>query len=153
MLETTVISWLPASGVIEVVRLRPEPGNNFGLTETLDWAAALRLRVSAWGPYRIKRELYDSAARQVKRLESGAIAYKAIDLVRPNDVVINCIHAVCDLDLFKEHLVTGTARGDEASEMVARYFQPWMIPSAAAPPWLVERLGLANSQITFRELK
>jgi hypothetical protein len=49
--------------------------------------------------------------------------------------------------------VTGTARGDEASEMVARFFRPWMIPSATTPPWLVERLGLKSYKIMFPELK
>jgi hypothetical protein len=151
-LETAVISWLPANGIIEVVRLRPEPGKNFGLKETLDWAAALQVQLAAWGPYPIKKELYDSAVRQVKRLESGAVAYKAVELARPTGTVINCIHAVCDLDIVKEHLVTGTARGDAASEMTARFFRPWMIPSAAVPPVLTERLGMTKYKIAAREL-
>src|SRR5689334_13334070 len=47
--HTSVISWLPANGNIRVVRLRPEPGKNFGLKETLDWAAELRLNCfSIW---------------------------------------------------------------------------------------------------------
>jgi hypothetical protein len=150
-LETAVISWLPATGTIDLARLRPEQGKNFGLKETLDWAANLRAGVTAWGPFRVKKELYDSAVRQVKNLESGAIAYKAVDLARPTGAVTNCIHAVCDLDIVKERLLTGKARGDEASDRVARFFRPWIV-EGEAPAGLAESLGLTKYKITYRAL-
>src|SRR5262245_15435485 len=56
----STISWLPATMQV-VPRIRPEPGRNFDLKTTLDRAAQLGTRVVAWGPYRIKKELYDSA--------------------------------------------------------------------------------------------
>jgi hypothetical protein len=151
-LETAVISWLPATGSIELARVRPEPGKNFGLVETLDWAAKYEARVSAWGPFRIEKALYESARRQVEHLESGAVLYKAVDLARVVGLVTNCIHAVCDLDIVKEYLVTGKARGDEASEKVARFFRPWILRAEPLPGWANERLGLAKYKIAIRAL-
>jgi hypothetical protein len=150
-IQTAVISWLPANGNIRVVKLRPEQGKNFGLKETLTWAAEQRLNVSAFGPYPIKKELYDSAVRQVKLLESGAVAFKAVDIARANPVS-NCIHAVSDLDIVKQPLVTGAAHGEEATALVARSFRPWMV-EGPPPPGLLDRLGLNGFKIASRALE
>jgi len=152
MLETATISWLPATGNVEMVRLRPEPGKNFGLQETFDWAAKRQAPVSAFGPYRIKKELYESARRQVKKLASGAVLFKAAPLIRAEDAVSNCIRAVCDLDIVKEPLMTGTARGEEASSLIVRLFRPWIIRAEPIPTWAAERLGLTKHKIAFRTL-
>jgi hypothetical protein len=149
-IQAAVISWLPANGNVRVVKLRPEPGKNFGLKETLNWAAELRLNVSAFGPYPIRKELYDSAVRQVKMLESGVVAYKAVDVARGNPVS-NCIHALSDLDIVKEPLMTGAAHGEEATALVVRFFRPWMVQGPPAP-WLLDRLGLRNFKIAMRTL-
>jgi hypothetical protein len=151
-LETAAISWLPATGSIDLLRLRPETGKNFGLGETLDWAAKAQAPVTAYGPFRVKKELYDSAQRQVRRLESGTVLYKAVDLARGTGLVTNCIHAVCDLDIVKDYLATGKARGEEASEMVARFFRPWILRAEPLPGWVAERLGLAKYKIAFRAM-
>jgi hypothetical protein len=150
-LEVAVISWLPATGNVAVGRLRPEQGKNFGLKETLDWANEMRANVTAWGPFAIKKELYDSAVRQVKLLDSGTVGYKAVDLGLAAGFM-NCIRAVCDLDVVKERLATGKARGEEASEMIVRFLRPF-ITDAPVPDDLVERLGLAKYKIKVRTLE
>jgi hypothetical protein len=151
-MESAVISWLPATGSVDLRRLRPEAGKNFGLQETLDWAAKEQDRVTGFGPFVIKKELYESAQRQVRKLESGTVLYKAVEFVRGTSQVTNCIHAVCDLDIVKDHLVTGKARGEQASEMIARFFRPWILRADPLPRWVAERLGLTKDKIAYRAL-
>jgi hypothetical protein len=86
------ISWLPANLKVRTCALLPECGHNFGLHETLDNVLRNDDRVSLWGgPYRIDKELYDNARRQVGVLESGEVRYKAVDSGYPADRVSNCI--------------------------------------------------------------
>src|SRR5262245_42115176 len=77
-IETQTISWLPQSMKI-APKLRPEAGRNVSLPETLKWVEAQGERVIAWGPFQVKKELYDLAQAQVQRLEKGGIGYRMID--------------------------------------------------------------------------
>ena len=52
--ESHTISWLPANGSVGMLRLSPQPGKNFSLTETLSWARAQGAPVSAWGPFEVR---------------------------------------------------------------------------------------------------
>src|SRR5436190_8575965 len=52
-LESFTISWLPVSGKVRPRKLRPEPGRNFGLEETLDLMVTGNHKVSLWGPSEI----------------------------------------------------------------------------------------------------
>jgi hypothetical protein len=138
--QTHTISWMPASLNIVLLRRAPEPGRNLDLAQSLDWARSLNLRTTAWGPYRIKKRLYDLARMQKARLESGDVAYKALDRsVRPA-VAINCIHAVSDID--GTTLATGRARGDDASRLVLSHFRRWIIDPDRRHDWLWESLGV-----------
>src|SRR5687767_253582 len=58
-LETHCISWLPETLDVEPLRVKPERGKNLSLRETLEWARKNRFRVTMWGPFQIKKELYD----------------------------------------------------------------------------------------------
>jgi len=98
------ISWLPASRRIRVLKLRAECGVNLALHPTLDYCRGNRECLAMWGPYEVNpavaEELYDKSVKQIARLNSGKVMYKAID---PNGGrgalnVSNCIHAVSDLD-------------------------------------------------------
>jgi hypothetical protein len=44
-----------------------------------------------WGPYRIRKDLYDRAAAQRAYLESGAVRYKAADTGYRSARVSNCV--------------------------------------------------------------
>jgi len=147
ILETITISWLPKSLNVVVRRVLPEEGVNLELLPTLKWARDLDTQVSAWGPYRIKKELYDRAAKQKARLESGAVRFKAIDLKVPlnRQEHSNCIHAVSDIT--GEELATGTAHGNAASGMVVRHLRPWMINSEETHKWVSDGLGLKKHTI------
>jgi hypothetical protein len=152
ILETMTISWLPKSLNVVVGRLLPEEGINLELLPTLKWARGLDTSVSAWGPYRIKKDLYDRALKQKARLESGAVRYRAIDLkaLLNREENSNCIHAVSDI-AGDEVLATGTAHGEAASGMVVRHLQPWIINPGETQNWVSDGLGLKKQPIRFQK--
>ena len=149
--DTHTISWLPQSLVIAPLR-GAEPGKNFSLEETFNWAKNLNSRFTAWGPYEIKKELYDRSKQQHERLEKREVMYKMLDVRFRPDVAINCIHAVCDCAPGNV-LLTGSAFGEEATWMVADWFRPWMINVGQTHDGLVQRLGLQSANINFRKLE
>jgi hypothetical protein len=149
--EHHTISWLPASGDVRLLR-RPETGKNFSLDESLRLARSLNLRVSMLGPYQIKKELYLRAIAQVKRLNSGEIAYKAIDRRFRPDIASNCFHAISDIDADNGLLDTGAAHGDDASSMVVRHLRRWIIRPQEMHDWAIQRLGLGDSGIRRLQL-
>ena len=76
--ESFTISWMPASGTLRILG-GPVQGRNFTLQESLAWANQRGLPTRTWGPFEIAQKLYDRAAKQKRRLESGAVAYKLLD--------------------------------------------------------------------------
>lgn len=150
-LESHTISWLPASLVIVPLR-SAEKGKNLSLEETFAWAKSLNSRLAAWGPYEIKKELYDRSQQQFERLQKGEVMYKMLDVrFRPN-MAINCIHAVCDVAP-AEMLLTGSASGEAAGWMVANYLRPWIVHTSETADWLTNHLGLADYNINYRKLE
>jgi hypothetical protein len=140
-LEAYTISWYPQTGVVRCLWL-PEPGVNLDIVATLRQARALEAQTAMLGPYRIQPELYERAVRQVMRLQSGQIRYKAIDApLRPN-IACNCIHALSDIDMDQGLLDTGRAVGVEAARMVVNLFRRWMICPEQIHPWVATALGL-----------
>jgi hypothetical protein len=134
----------------ESMRAPPERGKNFGLRDTLKLGSSEEATVTAWGPYRIRKELYDEGIAQIDRLDRNAIAYKALDLRFRPYVATNCFHAVSDITR-GPLLDTGTAYGNAASEMVVEYFSPWIINPKETHAWLIDRLGLDKYSITFEK--
>jgi hypothetical protein len=132
--ESFTISWMPASGVIRLLA-RPEPGMNFTFAESLRWAARQGLRTTAWGPFEIPKEILDRAADQKRRLESGAVLYKALDR-RSRLGAINCIHAVSDV-IPGPLLSTGSARGETATGLIAAHYRPYVIEPERTHHWVL----------------
>jgi hypothetical protein len=150
VLEAHTLSWSPASGEVRVARFSPEPGTNLDLAGSLHWARSLDARVSRWGPFQVRKELYDRARAQIARLESGALQYKALDLgLRPYSAS-NCIHALSDIDADGGLLDTGADYGAEASYQVAHHFLRWMINPYQVHEWVYDRLGLRDWPIEPR---
>jgi hypothetical protein len=150
-IESHTISWMPRSLDVKVLK-RPEQGINLTLKDTLNHARTIKTGVSMWGPFAIKKELYDRAVRQESRLNKGAIGYKALDLrFRPNDAS-NCIHAVSDIDTDAGLMETGTAHGDEASFMVLQHLGRWIIDPDQTHEWVSQRLELGKD-IVRREYR
>jgi len=150
--EVRCISWLPSSLRIQLLRLRPEPGKNLSLEETNRWARDLDAQITMWGPFQIKKVLYDMAVLQAERLNRKELGYKALDWRFREGAAVSCSHAVSDLDTTQPLLETGPAHGNEASLMVLHHFQRYMIPSNKSITWLTDRLHLKSSEIHFATL-
>jgi hypothetical protein len=152
-MESFTISWMPATLAVRPLALRPETGTNLGLHETLRAMYANGERVSLWGPYRVSRELYERAAGYKLRLESGHLAYKAVDSRRPSPWISNCMHAVCDAlgiprSTIREEQVQGEAASASIAAMLLAGRQAALVPGRG--DWLVARLGLAAYPIKWR---
>jgi hypothetical protein len=74
-------------------------GRNFRLDQTLKLAVNDKNAVGMWGPYEIKKEAFDLAAKRKQLLDEGTIRYRADDrLYRKDRVAINCLHAMAGPD-------------------------------------------------------
>jgi hypothetical protein len=150
-IDSHTISWMPRSLQVKLVR-RPEEGVNLDLKDTLRHAKELKCEVSMWGPFHIKKELYDRAFKQETRLKKGDIDYKALDVRFRPDTAMNCIHAVSDIDTDNGLLETGTARGNDASLVVLKHLSRWIVDYDGNHDWIAQKLDLGKD-IVRREFQ
>jgi hypothetical protein len=148
--EHHTISWLPKTLKIVLLRRTPETGVNLSLKASLDWARKVNGGITAWGPFQIKKELFDKAMRQIQRLESGQVLYKAMDRAYRPGVATNCIHAISDINDQQGLLFTGASRGESASQAVLIHFRPWILGPGTTHRWLLAHLPLMNNPINYR---
>lgn len=121
------ISWLPESRRIRGLTLRPEPGENVSLEETFKLCRERGMRVSAWGPYRTKSELYDLLVCQKQKLESGKAKYKPTDSLYPSDVACNCYHSIWQ-PVAPHRKYSGPFNcGDATGPVTVHLFSKWLI--------------------------
>jgi len=151
-LEHHTISWIAATKEVVLARTRPEPGVNLSLRDSLRLAASLDEQVSMWGPFEIRKSLYDRALMQIERLESRTVQYKALDGRFRPETALNCIHAISDLESENGLLDTAVACGEDASRMIVEHLRRWMIKSEGTQHWVAERLGLEESVVKRRSL-
>lgn len=149
--EVQTISWLPAKMPVRTVKLAPEVGRNYGLHETIRDALASGERVSMWGPYEIRPELYERAVEQVNKLNGGTVRYKAYDGFYRNDDVSNCIHAVSAVAEGSRLRVLSPGWGDSASYFVLNKLLPWVVDPMTTHDELVGELGLDAYPIAYRK--
>jgi hypothetical protein len=145
-IESVTISWLPATLQLKALSLKPEPGVNLNLYETLHTAMSQGQRVTRWGPYQTDSALYEAALSQAARLAHGELGYRALDPLRQGAEYTDCIHSVLDLDprLRRTYRPEFWLCGDEASARVVRDLIalgriPW---PGVTHDWLNARLGL-----------
>jgi hypothetical protein len=151
--QAWTISWMPQALELQLLRLLPECGINLDLHPTLRWAWDDGQRVSMWGPYQIRRELFDQALAKLVRLRSGAVRYKTVDTGFSNDRVSNCIHAVSSLAAAEPRLHIGVPTyGESASYFVALKLSPWIVDRHRTHDWLLGRLGLTGCPLIRRDL-
>jgi hypothetical protein len=150
-LESQTISWLPATGIVRTLALRPECGRNFELHETLRWALNDDQRVSVWGPYQIEGELYYRAVNRLAELQSGQVRYKANDMGHRSDKVSNCIHAVSSITEGLRVRIGSPGWGETASFIVLGKLRPWIVNGAQLHPWVGTALGLDDYPLIYRE--
>jgi hypothetical protein len=150
-LEVHTISWLPRDGPIRAFALLPECGQNLDLPTTLRYALAEGERISLWGPYQIRPELYQRALVQIQLLESGKVRYKANDIGYPTNRVSNCIHAVSSLvEGHRLHVVI-PSWGETASYYIQQELRPWIIEPCRTHLWVAAALGLDSYPIIYRQ--
>jgi len=147
-LEAHTLSWLPVEEDNRFLRLRPEPGRNFSLDETLQLAESRELSLMRWGPFEITDSLYFGALDRIDFLESGAADYIVQDTFHRNAVyvresggAINCIHAVSDLGGF---IRTGLAHGFSAARRVYEHLQQFVVPSPDNKEWVATLVGVGD---------
>lgn len=144
-IEYRTISWLPANFNVRVKCLLPEKGHNYTLEETLDFATRTQKRVSLFGPFQIKKKLYEDACKHADKLERGKVMYKAIDTGYPTFIAKNCIHALSDLMLMPPRLRVGTpAYGEAATYRILLTFYHHIITPSEIHEWLLGPLGLED---------
>jgi hypothetical protein len=151
VIDAHTISWMPRSLDVKALR-RPEEGVNLNLKETLLHARGIKTEVCMWGPFRIKKELFDRAVLQEARLKKGDLDYKLLDTRFRSATAMNCIHAVCDIDTEGGLLPTGTAHGKEASLMVLTHLSRWIVDNDKTHEWVGQRLELGKD-IVRRDFK
>lgn len=96
--QVDTISWFPATLKVHTLRVRPEPGVNLTLQDTLAQVQKQHQHVGVWGPFEVPEFMYCEFMTQKARLESGQILYQAIDSLRCPENVSDCIHSLTDMD-------------------------------------------------------
>jgi hypothetical protein len=147
--ETETISWYPSVGKGEpgAAFSRPElralAGRNKTLSETLADAREGHCRITMWGPFEIKPELFDRARLQARRLETEGCRWQALDRKHRLDCqAFNCIHAVSDLDLGPGMLKTHFFLGESATRKVVCHLRRWFVGCPVDGDWLIDHLGV-----------
>jgi hypothetical protein len=157
LVESHTISWLPATLEIHPWSVRVEKAVNLDLQETLRFVLAKGERVSQWGPYECRPNLYNRFLVQKEFLESGRIGYQCVDTVgesaRTGDGC-DCIHAMTDMDpLFSRNRYPLIRYGDSATRFVVRECRRRgvLINPGQTHAWLNAYLGLDSYPIRHRE--
>jgi hypothetical protein len=143
------ISWLPKSLAVEPLRRTTEPGVNLSIAESNRLYASMGSQVAMWGPFQIKKELYDMAVKQAELLNRNEIDYICLDWRYRGAGASNCHHAVSDLDTTQPPLNTGTARGHGAAVLVVQHFARYIVQSTDDTKWLTDRLNIKPTEVRF----
>jgi hypothetical protein len=123
VLGSHTISWLPATLDIKTLALRPEPGVNLTLQESLDWVQKDGQHVFLWGPYECRASVYRRFLIQKEFMETSGIGYQCVDNIGEAARLgngCNCIHSITDADPeFGRENYPLIWFGDSASEHLA----------------------------------
>ncbi|AMV22794.1 hypothetical protein VT84_00180 [Gemmata sp. SH-PL17] len=151
--EHVTISWLPAQGPVQPLRVRPVAGKNYTLEETFAKAEHNGSRMSMWGPFETDALRYELAVEQVRTLNSGAVRFRSIDSFCGNRKVQHCVHAVTYADPNLQHLIQPVLRVGEpdTSKLAAKYAKSGAFVGTQTHDWLLPVLGLDQHPLVRRE--
>ena len=157
LVESHTISWLPATLEIHPWDFHTERAVNLDLPETLRSVLAKGERVSQWGPYECRPNLYYRFLVQKEFLESGRIGYQLVDTVGEAARTgggCDCIHAMTDMDpqMSRNHYPL-IRYGESASRFIVRECRrrDVLIHPDQTHPWLNAYLGLESYPIRHRQ--
>lgn len=148
--EVYPICWGPANLKVRGITLCPEKGVNMTVPEALDWCRAQGLRVSVWGPYRIKCELYEKLRVQSELLSSGRIKYKSTDTFVPRCLAMNCYHAMTHPVAPLRRVSGAFNPGDAAGTLVLQCYNPWLIDPCTTHDFVLTILGADQFELVRR---
>jgi hypothetical protein len=142
---------MPATLDIRLWHLRPEPGRNLSVRQTVDHVCAQGQTVREWGPYETTREVYARFTLQASWLAQGEVGYQAADAVggAANGGAVNCVHAVTDSDPFCDRrdfppTLFGFAAG---RAFAARLAAGGLLDTSAVNPWVNALLELGEREV------
>ena len=148
-LQTQTISWMPQTLSIRVLASSPEPGVNLSIADSLQWAQSVGAVTTVWGPFEIRQELYERAAKQAARLNAGEALYLCNDRRHRGTEATNCIHAVSDVETSEGLLMTGRQCGNAGSGAVIQHFAGHIVSNESTDRWLCEKLKIAEPEVRF----
>ena len=125
--ETHDIGWLASTTVVRGVALCPEQGRNFTTAESLAVCRRENMRVSVWGPYQIKDELFTRLREQAQELNGGAVKYKGTDTLYPSRVAMNCYHAIWNVSHPLKKYAGPFTCGDTTGGKTVHLFREWIV--------------------------
>lgn len=148
--EEFTISWLPQTGQVRPLALRPEPGRNYGLHETVDFCRKNGMEMRAWGPYQMEPMLWNLAVAHKDRLDSS-VQYKANDMGARDMRISNCIHAVAAMmrEPGQRAPIVKTAPvdwGESGSYWTTLALAPYFIDPCCVHYDVMRRLGLCQDE-------
>jgi acyl-CoA thioesterase-1 len=152
VIDQKTISWLPANNFATLLMSVPVKGRNYTLEDTCELALKCGSRLSRWGPFEIRPELYYKAEARVRELESGRHRYIVLDKywITQKEGAVMCIHAISDI---AGHLKSGDKRGEAASRAVVEHFRPWIVQTVQDGAWLERSFGLSKYRFIDRTAK
>lgn len=154
VVESKTISWLPAVGPVEPLKVRRTPGKNYTLEETFGIAAEQNARVSMWGPYETDADRYERALAQARTLEDGSVAYRVLDSLGFRTSIQHCVHAVTYADpVLRRRLQPVIQVGEPGtSRLAARYLRTGaFVRPEVRHDWLIPVLGIDRFPVVRRE--
>ena len=152
--QADTISWMPATLHIRPLAVRPEPGVNLSLAETLAWAAAVSSRVSVVGPFEIDADRYARLTARKAELQSGAIRYRAAGGPTRQSPVSNCGQSFPRASpvVGRRFLQPTPEPGEHgATRLAARYVRSGaFVDPAVTHPWLLPAMGVDPTAVVRR---
>lgn len=151
--EQVTISWLPAEGPVQPLRVRPVAGKNHTLDETFAKMAGNSARVSVWGPFETDATRYALAVQQAATLSSGAVQFRSIDSLRNNRAVQNCTHAVAYADPNLQHLrqpIPLRYGEPGTSRLATKYVESGAVAGTQTHDWVLPAIGADRYPVVRR---
>jgi hypothetical protein len=100
-IETFTISWLPKDMPVKPLRIRPVPGRNYSLKETMSLFTTGKHEIGLWGPYEINEHWFREAELRKADLDSGSVEYRVLEREgrsmsgrNQQPEIAHCVHAI-----------------------------------------------------------